>query len=293
LQEKLAEVENAGEALAAEQQSTKLQRRRIAQEFKAQHAAQLKELQRHRDELKLADESLRRQLDDLRQHQTAVGEATQDDLADMKRRYDMALEDLREQRQRSTELEQKLAEIPKGGPTAAVAGDGMDWEAQKRRMLAAWEANSQDDSDDERRVERLKIQEVIAKTDAAMAQKEQELDDLRRRLAAVSENQGAMAASAAASDALLSHDEAIRAERARLQQLQLEWEEKLRRAEVELSVERAKMARQRAEIEERQRQLQELQAEHADEPADAPVKEKKPQRGRWLTRLGLKEDESE
>ncbi|HVC97575.1 MAG TPA: hypothetical protein VND64_28090, partial [Pirellulales bacterium] len=214
--------------------------------------------------------------------------------ADMKRRYEMALEDLREQRQRSAELEQKLAEIPKApAAAAAAAGDGMDWEAQKRRMLAAWEANVQDDGDDQRREERLKIQDVIAKTDAALAQKEQELDDLRRNLAAASDNQGAMAASAAASDELLSHDENVRAERARLQQLQLEWEEKLRHAEVELSVERAKMARQRAEIEERQRQLQELQAQRADAPADAPAKEKKPQRGRWLTRLGLKEDESE
>ncbi|HUY35048.1 MAG TPA: hypothetical protein VMV69_20030 [Pirellulales bacterium] len=213
-----------------------------------------------------------------------------DDLADMKRRYEIALDDLRELRRRCAELELKLSEVPRAS-TAVLAGDGMDWEAQKRRMLAAWEANAEDDGDEPVREERLKLRAVIAETDAAMVKKEQELEDLRRLLAAASPNGGPTPEAVAAVDELLSHDETVRTERERLQLLQLEWEEKLRRAEIDLSVERAKMARQRADIEERHRQLQELQAQRGNEPP-AAGKEKKPQRGRWLARLGLKEEDS-
>ncbi|HEV3024384.1 MAG TPA: hypothetical protein VGX76_18035, partial [Pirellulales bacterium] len=82
----------------------------------------------------------------------------------------------------------------------------------------------------------------------------------------------------------------VRTERERLRQLQLEWEEKLRQAEVDLSVERAKMARERAEIEEIQRRFNETQSQNDEQPIGA--KDKKPQRGRWLARLGLKDDEA-
>jgi hypothetical protein len=90
---------------------------------------------------------------------------------------------------------------------------------------------------------------------------------------------------------MLSGDEIVRTERERLQQLQREWEEKLRQAEIDLSVQRAKIARDRAEIEERQRVWQQQQTDHGPVGTDM-AKSIKPQRGRWLTRLGLKEDES-
>jgi hypothetical protein len=172
----------------------------------------------------------------------------------------------------------------------------MDWEAQKRRMLAALEANENDDEGDEEvQTERLKIREVITKTDAVLAAKDQEIADLKQLLDSQSGNIGEMAVGAQAIAAMLNQDEVVTAERERLLQLQKEWEEKLRQAEIEMSVQRAKIARERAEIEERQRQFQQQQAEHGGDDASHADggKGKKPPRGRWLTRLGLKEQDEE
>ena len=68
-------------------------------------------------------------------------------------------------------------------------------------------------------------------------------------------------------------------------------EEKLRAAEVEVSLERAKIARERAELEERLLSLQNDQAKH--QAGVAPGADTaKPARGKWLSRLGLKDNPS-
>lgn len=215
-------------------------------------------------------------------------------LADMKRRYELAMEDLRDHKRRVAELEKQLAEAPRNAapPTSHATGEKLDWEAQKRRMLEALEADGDDAEDEERQAERLKIQEVIAQTDAAMAAKDEEIAELRQLLEAQSGSIGDMAVGAAAFADILSKDEVVQTERERLQQLQQEWEAKLREAEIDLSVQRAKIARERAEIEERQRLLEEQKARHREEaePGDGN-KAGKPPRGRWLARLGLKEEE--
>ncbi len=219
---------------------------------------------------------------------------TAEELADMQRRYQLAMEDVRELKKKNAELEKQAS--AGGRSAAAPASDGMDWEAQKRRLLAALEANEAQGEDDseEDKAERVKMRDVISKTDAVIAAKEQEISELKQLLDAQSDNIGSMAVGAQAIAELLNQDEVVAAERERLQQLQTEWEEKLRQAEVEMSVQRAKIARERAELEERQRQIQEQQAEQGDEAAPGEAgKSKKPQRGRWLTRLGLKDQDEE
>lgn len=236
-------------------------------------------------------------LADLQQRLTKAEAAPADDgaLADMKRRYELAMEDLRDQKRRVAELEKQLAEAPRNAApaTSHASGEKLDWEAQKRRMLEALEADGDDAEDDEeRKAERLKMQEVIAQTDAALAAKDEEIAELRQLLEAQSGSIGDMAVGAAAFAEILSKDEVVQTERERLQQLQQEWEAKLREAEIDLSVQRAKIARERAEIEERQRLLEEQKARHSEDadPGDGN-KAGKPPRGRWLARLGLKEEE--
>ena len=75
---------------------------------------------------------------------------------------------------------------------------------------------------------------------------------------------------------MFDQDEIIREERENLKQLQQQWEEKLRKAEIDLSVERAKIARERAELEE---QLREAQG-----GADGPREDEGGNKGggRWL-----------
>ena len=216
-------------------------------------------------------------------------------LSDMKRRYDLAMEDVRDQKKRIAELEKQLAEAPRGIPVPAAHGDKLDWESQKRRLLASLEADHDEDEDEneEVRAERLKIREVIAQTDAAIAAKNEEIEELKELLKSQSGSIGEVAVGAAAFSDMLSHDEIVLAERDRLRQLQQEWEEKLRHAEVELSVQRAKLARERADIEERQRQVDEQKAQIADKSETGDLcKSGKPQRGRWLARLGLKDDDA-
>jgi outer membrane protein TolC len=76
--------------------------------------------------------------------------------------------------------------------------------------------------------------------------------------------------------------------------MQEEWREKLRKAEVDISVERAKIARERSELEEK---LQVFQSERkrleevlgSQPPGDD--KGKKSSARNWLTRLGLKDSD--
>ena len=60
-----------------------------------------------------------------------------------------------------------------------------------------------------------------------------------------------------------------------------------------MSVQRAKMARERNELEEKQRHIDQQKTDQVNTDADdaAAGKSKKPSRGRWLSRLGLKETE--
>jgi hypothetical protein len=101
-----------------------------------------------------------------------------------------------------------------------------------------------------------------------------------------------MAVGAAALSGLLDSDEIIRQQRERLAELQAEWEEKMRRAEIDISMERAKLARERAELEEGRRSLEDqLQIQR---PANADSSDStnpaSPPRGRWLSRLGLRDN---
>jgi hypothetical protein len=77
----------------------------------------------------------------------------------------------------------------------------------------------------------------------------------------------------------------------KLQQLQVEWEEKFRQGEIEASLERAKLSRERQEIsakkQELELQLEQLQREHRQANAAGGSGSR-----RWLVKLGLAEEES-
>lgn len=94
-----------------------------------------------------------------------------------------------------------------------------------------------------------------------------------------------VAVGAAAIAQMLDHDELVQQERERLQEMQVEWEEKFRQLEISTSLERAKLSRERqqlatknAELEE---QLEHLQRENRE--ADPTTGKKR----RWLAELGL------
>ena len=85
---------------------------------------------------------------------------------------------------------------------------------------------------------------------------------------------------------ILDADEVIRQEREAIGQLKSELTEKLRKSEVEFSVERARLTRSREELEEKTREL-EATFEVTEDGTRIP------KRNRWLSRLGLSKDEEE
>lgn len=213
---------------------------------------------------------------------------------DLQRRLELAMQDLRDYKTRSEELKAELAKAKAAGARASDSGAGvtLDWEAQKRKLLEALESEF-DENDPDHRQERISIEKTIEKTEAVIAARDRELDELRKLLEDQSRSVGEMAVGAAAIAGMLDQDTVVQQERENLRRLQDEWREKLRTAEIDLSVERAKMARERAEIDERMQDLQsQMSRIGGDEPRNTGGKTPaKPTRGRWLSRLGLKEDE--
>jgi chromosome segregation ATPase len=219
--------------------------------------------------------------------EAAANSAPQDarKTSDLERRLEMAVEELRETKRANSELESKLAKARSstgGGSTAAVPATGLDWEAQKQRLLASLEADRS--MDEESVAERNSIESTILITDRVVAEKDEEIAELQRQLQAGG-GSSAESRQAAASE-ILDQDEIIRQEREALQKIQAEWRQRIGKAETDLSLERAKLARERAELAERLQQL-EQRAESRGTANDAG--ESKPNRGRWLTRLGLKD----
>jgi hypothetical protein len=225
---------------------------------------------------------------------------------ELQRRFEMAVDDVRQLKRRNSELEEEIADLQATASAAQqlkTRDSGAvvhDWETTKKRLLEELEEDAtQTDSTGLGEDDRLSVEGTIRITDEVIAQRDQEIADLKQQLSLQTGQPTAAdrhAASAAAEVEVLDRDEVIRQERERLAALQHEWQEKLRQAEVEISVQRAKIARQRTELEEKQRVLEAEKAMLAGQQtpgqptaANAP---KKPGQ-KWLSRLGLKETDKE
>jgi chromosome segregation ATPase len=213
-------------------------------------------------------------------------------LSDLQRRFELAVEDVRELKTKNAKLESQIASAGTRAPAAAPADAGaMDWESQKRRLLASLDDNADADDDPVQKQERLTIENTIEMTDAVVAEKDRQIAALEAQLSAPS-------ASASADDEahnrkineLIDADAIIAEHRKRAAQLEREMDDKLRAAELELSVERAKMARQRVELEELRANL-ESQRQSLEASGGAPASGA-PKR-RWLSKLGIDGKEKE
>jgi chromosome segregation ATPase len=213
---------------------------------------------------------------------------TEQQLADLQRRFEMAVEDVRELKTKNAALEQRLATSSQR-PVASTESGGMDWESQKRRLLASLEETT-DGDDPLPEKERLTIEGTIEMTDAVVAEKDREIERLKAELA--ESNQPAESSADHEREQqineLLDADEVIAEHRKRIAQLEREMEDKLRTAELELSVERAKMARQKVELEELR---SDLESQRQAMPASGPAGAGTVPRRRWLSKLGISGDE--
>lgn len=203
---------------------------------------------------------------------------------DLKRRLEMAVEEIRELKSEKAELESRATS---GLPDSLSISEGFDWETQKQRMLEQLESEdgaalSADD--------RMTVEGAIQMTDQIVAEKDKHIQELQALLESQSHRGADLAVGAAAIGELMDQDDLIVQERERLIELQEEWREKLRTSEIEISVERAKLARERAELEDR---IAALEAEKAEIAAAEPpaaggdASSGKSTTSRWLARLGL------
>jgi hypothetical protein len=201
----------------------------------------------------------------------------------LNRRLEMAMNEVRELKAKNTELAEQSKRTPSAAPAGAIAGaNQFDWETQKRRLLEQLNS-SFDDKDNNEAQEKIKCQDVIRETERYMAEKGKEIEDLYRQLMDRPESSGEDGALA---EAVLDADEVIRNERQRLASMQDEWQEKLRHAEVEISIERAKLARERLHLEDK---LRTVTPANSGEPTNTSGSEAKPAKSanKWLARLGL------
>ena len=206
-------------------------------------------------------------------------------------RYAAAMEDIRALKARNAELERQVSRQQTAAATAEspIHACIEDWESEKRRILAELESDA-DANDAAAIAARLKVEEIVRRTDRVVAEKNREIEELRHLLQSQSNSLGSMAVGAAALEPLLDQDAFVREERENLRRLQEQWREKLRQAEIDLSVERAKIARQQVEVGEKLR-LIESRSQPGDSADDALCPTGRPVRGRWLARLGLVEEE--
>ncbi len=217
----------------------------------------------------------------------AGGESNEDD----RRRYELAQESIRELNARNAELLQQLDEARAAASSPAAPNRNshgpLDWEAEKRRILAALESDF-DQHDAQQFGERLKIEDVVHTTEQVVAEKDRQIRELKQRVEELRGKIAAGATPAAAGSQAIQGDAALREEQERLKRLQEELQEKCRKAEVEISLERAKLARQRAELEE-QVHAAASAAPNPSPTANAADEAERPTRGRWLAKLGLTE----
>jgi chromosome segregation ATPase len=206
--------------------------------------------------------------------------STDQEVSDLRRRFELAVEDVRQLKTEKAKLEEQLASSRHS--SAPISDHSIsDWEAQKLRLLASLEG--EESPTPERRKELTRIEGTIRITDEVVAEKDRTIEALQQRLQE--------AGGRSSDDQVVNSDEQICAERARLAALELEINEKLRKAELELSTSRAKLARQEAELEKLRGDLEVFkQAGIAPSTAGGPPSHP---RRRWLDKLGLGGNEEE
>lgn len=237
-------------------------------------------------------DALTEQLSEARQQLADAGGETSinaDEIDELRERFETAVQEIRDLKKRNGELSDQLSDLRMSTKQQDdTPGGGFDWEAQKRRLMQELDAEI-DESDEKQASDKMTVEATIRITDSVIADKDREIKELQQLLENQSSNIGDVAVGAAAIAGFLDQDELISQERESLKRLQEEWREKLRQAEIDISVERARLGRERTELQgqietmDQQRQQNESMSEGESADNTQP-------RGRWRKRLGLKDD---
>ena len=277
-------------SLQAQIDALKKERERLLAE-QADQAGNDDKLRQVEDDLKIARRErteLTRRLheleDQIEQGASAPAGGSTANTDELQRRLEMAMSDLRELKARNQDLASQLSKGTTAAVTALESAD--DWESQKRKLMAAWEQDC-DVSIPQERANKMTVEGAIRITDQIVADRDREIEELRRLLEQQSGNIGNVAVGAAAIAQMFDQDELIVSERENLKEMQDRLQQQLRDAEVQISVERAKLGRERSDMEERLRAFEKEKAKLGITETAIPDKGKGSMRGQWLQRMGL------
>ena len=189
-----------------------------------------------------------------------------------------------ELRMQSNDLGSRLAKFQ--GASTGQKSETLTWEQRKEALLQQLEAETHAEAPcDPRKV--LEIERIIEQTDNELERRDQEIADLKTLIEQQSIAHDGMSIGVAAIAEMIESDSLIISERMRLKELRDEWEQKQRQAEIEMSMERAKLARERLELQEKTRNYDD---DNPPQTAEEIKASKASTRGRWLARLGLRDE---
>lgn len=212
-------------------------------------------------------------------------------LGELRLQLETALAETEDLRQQNSDLAARLAQQLTSAATSDKStgrgnGEQLSWEQRKLLILKQLEGDTANGNEFIPHEEKLSIQEVLDSTQAEITRRDEEIEELREIVRMQSDARDGLAIGAAGVAQMLDGDELIQQERQKLREIQEEWESKLRQAEIDLSMERAKIARERIALD---KQMEELTQSTKEAVMPACTGKGKGKERRWLSILGLGE----
>ena len=174
------------------------------------------------------------------------------------------------------------------------SGGALSWEDRKAMILQQMEEDTFDseafiatlatDADKETLDPIAHVEQLHAE----LQQRDEEITELQCRLEKKSKTTEGDVTDTSAIAELVDADDLIREERDRLQKLRVEWEQRFRQGEIDASLERAKLSRERRHLARKNEELEE-QLAHLRREAEEDRRAGVTGARRWLAKLGLDE----
>lgn len=248
------------------------------------------ELREAREQITL----LQAQIDD-KDEQLANQPAETDDeaLSDLQGQLSDALEQIDSLKLENARLAEAEHSMPPGGnsPHVSFNQESLSWEERKKLILEQLECDDAPQTA-ETEATKVEVESILATTQAEIDRRDRDIEELQTIIEQQSDTKQGVAIGAAAIAQMFDEDTLVVEEREKLKSLQGEWEDKVRQAEIDISMERAKLARQRSEVESKVAELESQLAKHGGTLPPPEVVEPGGGRTRkWLEHLGLKEDD--
>lgn len=228
-------------------------------------------------ELQLATEArqiIEARLENLQRQLASAGGESADLIADYQIRAEIAEAELANSREEIQKLQEKL--IASAPPIAS----GFNWEAKKRQMMRDLDGEGGDDSSE---ASGPTSEDFLAAAQSELARREAEIASLKQKLEEKASESSVYHKNLMA----VEQDDAVRLAREEVEKLKGELQNTLRQSEVELSVQRAKMARERSELDELRMEIDRRAKDLTPQKIGEP---QKPQKRNWFSRMGLDRD---